>query len=64
MTMDTATAVDVIDVVLDELFTLRVLPLKQYEAMTKEDREKLVTLLVTRYGERKDRIKARAGVTP
>ena len=51
MTMDTATAVDVIDVVLDELVTLKVLPVKRYEDMSAADRAKLVDLLVTRYGE-------------
>jgi len=51
MTMDISTAVDVIDVLLDELVTLRVLPLQRYEDMSTDDRSKLVDLLMTRYRE-------------
>jgi hypothetical protein len=49
--MHPATAVDVIDVILDELVTLRILPVARYEDMSAGDREKLVRLLVARYGE-------------
>jgi hypothetical protein len=51
MIMNLITAADVVDVILDELVTLKVLPVKRYEDMSTEDRARLVDLLVTRYGD-------------
>lgn len=49
--MDLPTAIDILDVLLDEMVRQGILPVRRYEDMSASDREKLVKLLVARYAD-------------